>query len=136
MRGSVSQFSTRCVVSHPRNMYKLNPRFCVVVLHKGNRVDCLPKDIQKDMLAQTPERANSPLKMGKGSRRLRSPKREKTEADKRKSVNSLREVLKNWQPGASLDAHEYESSQRVPLPASQILPHAQQEQVNLGMSCQ
>jgi len=41
----------------------------------GNRLDLLPEGLKKDMLAQMPPMAESPTLMGKGVRRLGSPKK-------------------------------------------------------------
>jgi len=67
---------------------------------QGSRVDLLPGHLQKDVLVESPARARSPAKK---THQLNSPKKEKSTAEKRRSVNQLKEVLKSWEPGAPLE---------------------------------
>ena len=58
----------------------------------------------------------------KGNRQLSSPKREKREADKRKSVNSLKDMLRSWQPAAALDEFDCDTSSILPARKADDLP--------------
>merc|ERR1712216_127538 len=70
----------------------------------------------------------------KGNRQLSSPKREKREADKRKSVNSLKDMLRSWQPAAALDEFDCDTSFILParkadgLPASSLNEEAREDE--------